>query len=232
MSPFERPATLTTQEVETSTDPEEQEISHRGFSLHKLGPPFWTVTSFISLAINLGLMVLLIVLASQVFAIKQMLNDQLLGGLYQNFALMDQARIKTNIPISVKVPAQFDLPVKTDTTVVLREATTIRGAQVTLITGGLSLFSSQTDIVLPAGTQLPIHLEIVVPVREQIPVNLDVPVDIPLNQTDLHTPFVGLQEVIRPYYSLMNKLPGSWNELMCTSSPDPICNWFFPKQKK
>jgi hypothetical protein len=34
---------------------------------------------------------------------------------------------------------------------------------------------------------------------------LNVDVDIPLNQTDLHEPFVGLQGVVKPYYCLLEK---------------------------
>jgi hypothetical protein len=32
---------------------------------------------------------------------------------------------------------------------------------------------------------------------------LDVPVDIPLDQTELHEPFTGLQQVVRPWYCLI-----------------------------
>jgi hypothetical protein len=37
---------------------------------------------------------------------------------------------------------------------------------------------------------------------------LDVPVDIPLSQTELHEPFVGLREVVEPYYCLVQKFNG------------------------
>ena len=65
------------------------------------------------------------------------------------------------------------------------------------------IYNAPTDIILPAGTVLPIHLDLVVPVDQQIPVELNVAVDIPLNQTDLHTPFVGLQQVLDPYYTML-----------------------------
>ena len=37
-----------------------------------------------------------------------------------------------------------------------------------------------------------------------VPVALNVDVDIPLEQTQLHEPFVGLQEVVKPFYCMVN----------------------------
>jgi hypothetical protein len=51
-------------------------------------------------------------------------------------------------------------------------------------------------------------------------------VDIPLNQTDLHQPFVGLQDVVKPYYNLLETLPDSWEEVFCDTSPSIICRQF------
>ena len=66
-----------------------------------------------------------------------MVEDQLVRGFYENFIVMDQSRIQTTIPVSAKVPARFNLPLNTETVVVLREDTYIPGATVTLNTGGL-----------------------------------------------------------------------------------------------
>jgi hypothetical protein len=71
-------------------------------------------------------------------------------------------------------------------------------------TGGLNITGARATIVLPQGVILPINIEnLVVPVDQQVPAVLDVPVDIPLNQTELHEPFVGLQEVVKPWYCLI-----------------------------
>jgi hypothetical protein len=40
-------------------------------------------------------------------------------------------------------------------------------------------------------------------VDTQVPVVLDVPVNIPLSETELNEPFVGLQEVIKPLYCFL-----------------------------
>lgn len=194
----------------------------------KIGPPFWTIASIISLAVNLILIVVILVLAGQIFKIKTILTDQLIGGLYDNFVLMDQASIRTTIPVSTQVPAKFDLPLETDTTVTLTKDTPINAATVSLTTGGLVIYNAPTDIILPAGSELPVHLSLVVPVDQQIPVDLSVAVDIPLNQTELHQPFTGLQEVLDPYYTLLKALPGSWEEVLCGPNPGKFCQGLVP----
>ena len=194
----------------------------------KIGPPFWTIASIISLTVNLILIVVILVLAGQIFKVKSILTDQLIGGLYNNFVLMDQASIRTTIPVSTQVPAKFDLPLETDTNVTLTTDTQIKAATVSLSTGGLVIYNAPTDIILPAGTVLPVHLSLVVPVDQQIPVELNVAVDIPLNQTDLHTPFVGLQQVLDPYYAMLKALPGSWEEALCGPNPSKFCQGLVP----
>ncbi len=180
---------------------------------HKLPTGFWTFASIFSLVMNLILIAIVAVLVANLFAIKTTMLQPLIDGLYSNFQLMDAAHIKTTIPVSASVPAVFDLPLDTDTSVILTEDTVIPGATVSVYTGGMMIQNAATDIVLPKGTVLPIHLTMTVPVEQQIPVNLTVDVDIPLNQTELHEPFVGLQGVVAPYKVMLDKLPGSWAEL-------------------
>jgi len=190
----------------------------------KLMPAFWTVTSVISLTVNIILIVILVVLGTQLFNLKQLVEKQLLAGLYENFILMDQAHIKTTIPVSAQVPAKFDLALKTDTVVVLTEDTLLENASVvSLQTGGLAIYNAPATIKLAAGTRLPVALDLSVPVDQMIPVNLMVEVDIPLSQTELHQPFTGLQEVIRPYYLLLNELPNSWERALCSPGADLFC---------
>lgn len=194
----------------------------------KFLPAFWTVTGVISLTFNVILIVILLSLATQVFALKAVLQDQLIGGLAKNFALMDQAHIVTNVKINTQVPAKFSLPLETDTSVTLTKDTTIKTAKVTLATGGLQIINAPTNIILPAGTVLPIHLSLNVPVDQQIPVVLNVPIDIPLEQTELHQPFVGLQNVVRPYQTLLDAIPGTWAEIICGSEPNDFCLAIIP----
>ena len=176
--------------------------TRRFFELAKTLPAFWTVASLISLLVNVILIVVLALLGREFFVLKAMLGDKLLGGLYENFIYMDQAHIQTNITVADSIPINFNLPISQDTVVVLTQDTVINGANVRINTGGVSINSS-ANIVLPAGTNLPVHLEINVPVTTTVPIKINVPVDIPLQQTELHKPFIGLQQVVAPFYNLL-----------------------------
>jgi hypothetical protein len=194
----------------------------------RLGPPFWTITSILSLVVNVILIVIMLSLAGQLFNLKILVQDQVLGGLYENFVLMDQAHIRTTIKVNTNVPAKFDLPLQTNTFVVLTEPTLLEDARVVrLSTGGLTIIDAPTTILLAEGTRLPVALDLVVPVDQQIPVSLDVNVDIPLSQTDLHKPFTGLQEVVRPYYLMLEGVPDNWADILCGPEPGKMCENLF-----
>lgn len=204
-------------------------------------PAFWTVGSTLSLILNVILIIMLLILGRELFALKSLVQDQLIGGLYKNFQKMDSSHIVTTIgvndtilvddmiQVNDTIPVVFDLALKQNTQVVLTRNTPIDNATVYL--NGSPV---RTDIMLPKGTELNISLDLVVPVNQMIPITLDVPVklkvpinlsvpvDIALDQTDLHKPFVGLQNVLEPYDSLLTGLPGSWAE---TPLCGPLTGW-------
>jgi len=196
----------------------------------KLTPAFWTVACVISLAINILLFVVLVSLGKQLFNFKTVVENQLIGGMYDSFVQMDQANIQTTIYVSDTIqvkdslPVIFTLPLQQDTEVVLTRDAPIKKATVFL--NGVAV---PTDIILKKGTRLNVFLEMsvpvdqVVPVQLEVPVRLAVPVDIPLNQTELHEPIIGLQEVVLPYKELLEQLPDSWGELVCRSLSGSWC---------
>jgi len=190
----------------------------------KIGPAFWTVASFFSMAVNVVLIAMMVFLSRQVFTLKGLLSQQLVGGLYQNFILMDQARITSSIQVRDTLPVKFNLPVTQETTVRLTRDTRVRGARVSMRTGGLTITNAPTSIILPAGTELPVALDFVLPVEVSVPVNLTVPVDIPLSETELHEPFLGLQQVVEPYHGLLSSAPNSWQDTpFCSSWGGWLC---------
>jgi hypothetical protein len=172
------------------------------------GPAFWTISSILSLTINLVLNIILMVLLMNTPTINvdsvMKIGNGLLGGLYTNFEKMDRAHITRTIPVETTIPVKFDLLLNQSTNVVLSQDVRIDNARVTVNTGGLNISNAVTSIVLPQGTNLPIVLNLTVPVNTTVPVKLDVQVDIPLNETQLHEPFQGLSEVVRPYYCMIN----------------------------
>ena len=201
----------------------------------KVAPAFWTIASVLSLTVNAILILILLVLGRQLFALKDLVQEGLIGGLYTNFVLMDQAHIQTTIEVkdtiqvSDKIPVVFDLPLQQDTVVTLVEDVSIPETIVYL--NGSPV---RTTVVLPQGTPLNITLDLVVPVNAtipitlQVPVTLKVPVDIALDQTELHAPFTGLQQVVSPYQELLSSLPSSWDETpVCGPWTMWLCRWIF-----
>lgn len=186
----------------------------------RFGPAFWTVASVLSLIVNVILIAIILILGRQLFNMRTIVSEGLLGGLYTNFVKMDQAHILTSVNVSStiqvqdQIPVVFDLPLNQNTQVVLTTPTSINGATIFLNGAAVPL-----NLILPSGTSLNIGMDMVVPVSATIPValdvpvNLTVPVDIPLDQTELHDPFVGLQSVVRPYNELISETPSSWEEI-------------------
>jgi hypothetical protein len=172
------------------------------------GPPFWTIASILSMTVNI---ILVIVLLALLINIKNLnmgsalnIGNSLLGGLFTNFEKMDRASITTDVKVETTIPVKFDLQLNQQTNVVLSQDVTITNARVTVNTGGLNISNALTTIVLPKDTSLPVVLNLTVPVDTTVPVTLNVPVNIPLAQTQLHEPFVGLQDVVRPFYCMIN----------------------------
>ena len=193
---------------------------------NKVLPIFWTVASVISLLVNIGVVIILLVVVQllggtrSAIAFAQSQANGLLGGLHQNFVKMDEASIMTTIPIDQMIPVQFSLNVSGPTDVVLSKDVSITGALVTVNTGGLNINNARANIVLPAGTVLPISIQnLVVPVDQQVRAAFDVPVNIPLNATELHEPFVGLQKVVEPYYCLLQPSVLVNGDDVCLNAP-------------
>ena len=61
---------------------------------------------------------------------------------------------------------------------------------------------------------MPVELSVDVPVDQIVPVQLDVNVDIPLNETELGSPFNQLKDLFGPIDTLLRDLPASNGELM------------------
>jgi hypothetical protein len=191
-------------------------------SRFKFLPAFWTVTGILSLAVNGVLLAILLIALQQLGAIQVGANDQfsgVLGGLYLNFVKMDEAAISANVPVSASIPLNIVVPVQTTTRITLAEPATINNARVVINTGGVDIDAAAV-VTLPAGTPLVVALDFPLTVQNDIPIQLNIPVNIPLKDTQLHEPFVGLQDVVKPYYCLVE--PNAiWNGAQICS---PVAN--------
>ncbi|GAB4430481.1 MAG: hypothetical protein Kow002_18890 [Anaerolineales bacterium] len=183
----------------------EPEKKQNPFKDLKFGPAFWTVTGWISLIVN-GILIGILILLMQYLGVLHFLPNDiasgLVGGLFTNFEKMDAATIETVIPVDAEIPLDITVPVQTTTEITLANEVVIPRAHVRITTPNINI-DSDAEVTLPAGTPLTVNLNFTLPVQTSIPIHLEVPVKIPLNQTELHEPFVGLQEVIRPIYCLL-----------------------------
>jgi hypothetical protein len=188
----------------------------------KFAPAFWTIASVLSLTINVVLIIVLLLIVPRVLQLNIDLNKftkinpvELAGGLYKNFEKMDRASIVTNIPVDAQIPLNINVPVQKTTEITLVQDAVISGAHVRINTGSLDI-DAPANVTLPAGTKLTVGLNFDLQVQDTIPIHVDVPVNIPLVKTDLHEPFAGLQDVIRPLYCLVE--PNALN-----LSGAPVC---------
>jgi len=176
-----------------------------GTSRYKFLPAFWTIASVMSFTVNIVMIVILLILLQMLGTIQLTANDQfsgLLGGLYTNFVKMDQATIAANIPVDATIPLNIVVPVQATTRITLAETVVIPNAHVRINTGALNI-DADAQVTLPANTPLVVNLDFPLTVQNNIPIHLDVPVNIPLSQTQLHEPFVGLRQVVEPWYCLV-----------------------------
>lgn len=200
--PKARPASEAPVERLSSTPPPGPQA---GFRLKKeqFLPTFWTIASIASLTVNIILLVMLIIVLRGLGSVNaNEIGSGLLGGLYTNFERMDQARIRTVIPVQASVPLNMSIPVQTTTGITLAQDAVIRNARVKISTATFNI-DSPADVTLPAGTTLDVALNFSVPVQDQVPITLNVPVDIAVRDTELHPAIAGLQATIRPLYCIM-----------------------------
>jgi len=190
---------------ESEPPPPEVPTARRRLSF---GPPFWTITGILSLVVNAILIAVLLVMYNMLGQLQGLqgtasnIGASVLGGLYSNFEKMDRSTINTVIPVDAQIPLDITVPVQTTTQITLADTVSIPNARVVINTGGLNI-NSTASVTLPAGTPMLVNLNFSLPVQTTVPVHLDVPVNIPMNQTELHEPFVGLQNVVRPWYCLV-----------------------------
>ncbi len=167
-------------------------------------PAFWTAASVISLLFNLVLLIVVVGMLRMLGSLDAAnLGPGVLGGLYTNFERMDQARIKTEIPVQTVIPLNLTVPVQATTGITLAKAASIPGAHVKINTALFNI-DAPANVTLPAGTQLSVAMAFDLPVQAQIPINLTVPVDIPLRQTELHPAITGLEDTLKPLYCIVN----------------------------
>lgn len=174
---------------------------------------FQGIAIVLSFIINLVLIITLLVVVSLIFDIKRGILQPLVNGLYGSFVGLDQSTILTTIHVNDTVPVKLNIPLQTNTTVILTNDVPIRANASFNLPGGGGTINGTVNIVLPTGLKLPVALNLMVPVNDTLPVALNVPVNIRVQDIQLHDPVTQLESVLRPYVRLLGNLPNSWGEI-------------------
>jgi len=201
--PKARPVTSPSQPPPPEPQPEPR--PQRPSLFQRYAPAFWTVTGILSLVVNGVLIAVVIYLLSSMANLQLTASDtgaNILSGLYTNFEKMDRASIISTIPVDAQIPLSLNVPIQKTTMITLASDTVIQSARVRISTATLNI-DAPAQVTLPAGTTLEVGLDLALSVQDNVPVHLEVPVNIPLSRTQLHEPFTGLQDVLRPFYCLI-----------------------------
>lgn len=165
----------------------------------------------LSFIVNLTLIIVILIIVQQIFAIKSGILEPLVTGLHSSFVGLDEARIITNIVVKDEIPVRLNIPLQQDTTVVLTEAVPLNVPAAFTLGDGTTL-RGRVNITLPVDLALPVRLNLNVPVDQPLPITLNVPVDIPLQDTQLHDVADRLRGIFDPLVRLVGNLPNNWNE--------------------
>jgi hypothetical protein len=154
---------------------------------------FWTVGGFLSVIANAVL--LLMLLGGRSLAAPGA-ADSVLTAAYMSLEQLENAHIRTAIPLRTTLALDPMVPITGSTRITLARDLFVRGAHVTINGGGLSI-DSPADITLPAGTELDVNIDLALLLQTGLPVTADVPVDIAVRDTELHAAIQGLKDSLR-----------------------------------
>lgn len=165
-----------------------------------------------SFVINLVFIVALLLILPLLIPMIGGVATPLVGGLSDSFVQMGEASIERTIAVDDQIPVVFTLPLQEETNVVLVEPVPMSVPATFVLPAGGGTINGTVMLQLPSGTSLPVALDMQVPVSTTIPVKLDVGVDIPMQETELATPFNTLRALFQPLDNMLRGLPQSNDE--------------------
>lgn len=174
---------------------------------------FKNVAIIFSFIVNIILVIVLLLSLPLLIPVLNSVAKPLVGGLSNSFVQMGEASIERTISVDDQIPVVFTLPLQQETNVVLIEPVPMSVPATFILPAGGGTINGTVILELPPGTSLPVALDMQVPVSTTIPVALDVGVDIPLQETELATPFNTLRELFEPLDGFIGGLPQSNDDL-------------------
>lgn len=187
--------------------------------MRRFGRWLWRFMVIFSFVVNFILVLVLLVAGILIFDIKNNIAEPLVGGLYSSFVGLDDATIDWTIPVRDNIPVRLNIPLQTDTTVVLTDNVPLRvNALIDLPGLNAANVPATVNLTLPRGLELPVALDLNVPVDERLDVALDVRAVIPLGQTQLHDPLENLQLLFEPFVIGLGELPNDFGGALALAS--------------
>lgn len=174
---------------------------------------FKTFAIIFSFITNLVLILVIFIALPLVLPGVNSIAKPLVSGLSESFVQMGEATIVRTISVDDEIPVVFTLPLQQQTNVILTEPVPMSVPATFVLPGGGGTINGVVSLQLPPNTSLPVALDISVPVSTTIPVNLDVGVNIPMQETELATPFNNLRALFQPLDAFLGGLPESNDDL-------------------
>ncbi len=173
----------------------------------ELWPAFKNIAIVFSFSLNMIMLSLFIITAFWIIPSTNHLVKPIITNLSKSVEDMVSAEINQTIQVNDQIPIAFDLPVSAITSVELTAAVPMAVNTSFVLPNGGGNINGTVYFELPQGTLLPVALNIMVPVSQTVPVDLAIGVNIPLDETEMGPPLMGLQEVIAPIEDFLSDFP-------------------------
>lgn len=173
----------------------------------------WRFMVIFSFIVNFVLIIVLLGAGLFIFQIKNQVADPLISGLHSTSVGLEEATIDWVIPVRDRIPVVLNIPLQTDTTVVLTDPVPLNVNAIIDLPGlNASNVPAFVSLTLPRGLALPVALDLDVPVDEELDVSLDVRAIIPIEATQLNDPINTLGLLFEPLAIGLHNLPNNFGE--------------------
>jgi hypothetical protein len=184
--------------------------------MRTIGTLLWRFMVIFSFIVNIVLVVILLLAGLYIFEIKKQVAEPLIGGLHSTAAGLGDATIDWVIPVRDTIPVVLNIPLETNTTVVLTSPVPLTVDAVidlpSILGQAMNDIPATVQLTLPVGLQLPVSLDLDVPVNEDLDIALDVRAVIPLRETQLIDPINQLGLLFEPLAIGLHNLPNDFGE--------------------
>lgn len=184
--------------------------------MRTIGTLLWRFMVIFSFIVNIVLVIVLLLAGLFIFEIKNQVADPLIGGLHSTAAGLGDATIDWVIPVRDTIPVVLNIPLQTDTTVVLTGPVPLTVEALIdlppILGQAMNDVPATVQLTLPEGLALPVALDLNVPVNEDLDIALDVRAVIPLRETQLIDPINQLGLLFEPLAIGLWNLPNDFGE--------------------